>query len=94
MDAAVSTAAANVPGTPKRIINGMVMVPTTAALAEPLPLIMPIALDPITAVCGINCRDRPATNRTTLIIARCASKPLATPANNRNAAINVSASWP
>ena len=35
------------------------MVPTTAALAEPLPLIIPIALDPTTAVCGINCLDRP-----------------------------------
>ena len=36
------------------------MVPTTAALAEPLPLIMPIALEPSTAVCGIICRERPA----------------------------------
>ena len=70
------------------------MVPTTAALAEPLPLIMPIALDPTTAVCGISWRDRPAISRTTLIIARCASKPLATPASSRKAAIRVSASWP
>ena len=70
------------------------MVPTTAALAEPEPLIMPIALEPITAVCGISCRDRPAISRTTLIMARCASKPLATPASSRKAAISVSASWP
>ena len=69
-------------------------MPTTAALAEPLPLIIPIALDPTTAVCGINCLDRPAISRTTLIIARCASKPLATPASNRKAAIRVSAIWP
>ncbi len=34
------------------------MVPTTAALAEPLPLISPIALDPTTAVCGIIRLDR------------------------------------
>ena len=70
------------------------MVPTTAALAEPEPLIMPIALDPTTAVCGISCRERPAMMRTTLIIARCASKPFATPASSRKAAIKVSASWP
>ena len=70
------------------------MVPTTAALAEPLPLIMPIALEPSTAVCGTICRERPAIMRMTLIIARCASKPLATPASSRKAAISVSASWP
>ena len=34
------------------------MVPTTAALAEPEPLISPIMLDPTTAVCGISRRDR------------------------------------
>ena len=70
------------------------MVPTTAALADPLPLIMPIALEPMTAVCGISWRDRPAIRRTTLIIACWAAKPLATPASSRKAAINVRASWP
>ena len=39
------------------------MVPTTAALAEPLPLIRPIALDPSTAVCGIICRERRRASR-------------------------------
>ena len=33
----------------------MVMVPDNAALAEPEPLIMPIALEPTTAVCGMSC---------------------------------------
>ena len=69
------------------------MVPTTAALAEPLPLISPIALDPTTAVCGIIRLDR-AIRRTTLTIECCALNPLATPANSRNAAISVRASWP
>ncbi len=69
------------------------MVPTTAALAEPEPLINPIMLEPTTAVCGISRRDR-ATSRTTLIMQFCALKPLATPASIRNAAIKVSASWP
>ena len=32
------------------------MVPTTAALAEPEPLTMPTASEPITAVCGISWR--------------------------------------
>jgi hypothetical protein len=58
------------------------MVPMTAALAEPLPLIMPMALDPTTAVCGISCRDRPASARTTLIMARWAAKPFAMPASS------------
>jgi hypothetical protein len=71
----------------------MVMVPTTAALAEPLPLISPMALDPTTAVCGISRLDL-AISRTTLIMECWALNPLATPANSRNAAISVSASWP
>ena len=70
------------------------MVPTTAALAEPEPEIIPIALEPSTAVCGTICRERPAMMRMTPIMARCASNPLATPAISRKAAIRVSASWP
>ena len=69
------------------------MVPTTAALAEPEPLISPIMLDPTTAVCGITRLER-AISRTTLIMEFCALKPLATPASSRKAAISVSASWP
>jgi hypothetical protein len=40
IEAAVSTAAAKAPGTPKRIISGIVKLPVTAALADPLPLTM------------------------------------------------------
>src|SRR3990170_5823580 len=36
----------------------MVIVPTTTALAEPEPLIMPTDSEPSTAVCGISCRER------------------------------------
>jgi hypothetical protein len=43
---------------------------------------MPMALDPTTAVCGISCRDRPASARTTLIMARWAAKPFAMPASS------------
>ena len=36
----------------------MVMLPTTTALAEPLPLTMPIDSEPSTAACGTICRLR------------------------------------
>ena len=70
------------------------MLPTTAALAEPLPLTMPTASEPSTAVCGTIWRERPASSRITLIIAFCAPNPCAAAASSRNAAISVSASWP
>ncbi len=70
------------------------MLPTTTALAEPLPLIMPIDNDPSTAVCGTIWRERPAKRRMTLIIALCAPKPCAAAASNRKGAISVRAIWP
>ena len=70
------------------------MLPTTTALADPEPLIMPTASDPSTAVCGTIWRELPARRRMTLIIADCAPKPRAAAASSRNAAISVSASWP
>ncbi len=71
------------------------MVPTTAALAEPEPLIMPIALDPTTAVCGINCRERAGetphdVDHRALRVEAVGARP----ASSRKAAIRVSASWP
>ncbi len=70
------------------------MLPTTTALAEPLPLIVPTASEPSTAVCGTIWRERPARRRITLIMALCAPKPRAAAASSRKAAIRVSAIWP
>ncbi len=70
------------------------MVPTTAALAEPEPLTMPMDSEPSTAVCGTSWRERPARRRMTWIMALWAPKPLAAAASSRKAATSVSASWP
>ena len=70
------------------------MLPTTTALAEPLPLTMPIDSDPSTAACGTICRELPASRCMTWIIALCAPNPFATAASSRKAAIRVSAIWP
>ena len=70
------------------------MVPTTAALAEPLPLIMPIALDPSTAVCGTICRERPAKQPHDVDHRALRVEAVGDAASSRKAAISVSASWP
>ncbi len=70
------------------------MLPTTTALAEPLPLTVPTASEPSTVACGTIWREPPASRRMTLIMAACAPKPRAAAASSRNAAMIVSASWP
>ena len=61
MDEAFSIAAAVAGGRPALIIAGMVAEPTVIELAAPLPLTVPIAIEPTTADCGIACAERIAT---------------------------------
>ena len=61
IDEAFSIAAAVAGGRPALIIAGMVAEPTVMELAAPLPLTVPIAIEPITADCGMACGERMAT---------------------------------
>ena len=56
-----SIAAAVAGGMPAPIIEGMVADPIVIALAAPLPLTVPTAIEPITADCGSACGERIAT---------------------------------
>src|SRR5688572_5053622 len=58
---AVSIAAAVVRGMPAPIMAGIVAEPTVMALAAPLPLTVPTAIEPKTADCGRACGERAAT---------------------------------
>ena len=53
-------AAATDRGMPAPIIAGMVAEPTVMALAAPLPLTVPTAIEPSTADCGRACGERTA----------------------------------
>ena len=55
---AVSMAAAVTRGMPAPIMAGMVAEPTVMALAAPLPLTVPTAIEPSTADCGSACGER------------------------------------
>ncbi|MNC84739.1 hypothetical protein D3C83_03040 [compost metagenome] len=57
---AVSMAAATTRGMPAPIMAGIVAEPTVMALAAPLPLTVPTAIEPTTADCGRACAERTA----------------------------------
>ena len=61
IDEAFSIAAAVAGGMPALIIDGMVAQPTVIEFAAPLPLTVPMHIEPITADCGIACGERMAT---------------------------------
>jgi hypothetical protein len=91
IDDAFSIAAAVAGGKPALIMAGMVAVPTVMELAAPLPLTVPIAIEPITADCGIACGERVATRLVTRRSESTHPKPRSRLSTSRNEPMRVSA---
>ena len=91
MDDAFSIAAAVAGGRPALIMAGIVAEPTVIELAAPEPLMVPIAIEPSTADCGMACGERMATR----LVARKSESMQPKPRNrlrtNRNEPMMVSA---
>ena len=86
-----SIAAAVAGGKPAWIMAGMVAEPTVIELAAPEPLTVPIAIEPITADCGIACGERMATRLVARNSESTQPKPRSRLSTSRNEPMTVSA---
>src|SRR5438105_1289492 len=86
-----SIAAAVAGGMPAPIMAGMVAEPMVMALAAPLPLTVPIHIEPTTADCGKAWGERIATRLVARKSDSMQPNPLSTLSTSRNAPITVSA---
>jgi len=91
IEEAFSIAAAVAGGRPAWIIAGMVAEPTVIELAAPEPDTVPIAIEPITADCGMACGERMATRLVARSSESTQPKPRSRLNTSRNEPITVSA---
>ncbi len=91
IDEEFSMAAAVAGGSPALIIAGIVAEPTVMELAAPDPLTVPIAMEPITADCGIACGERSAIRLVMRSSESTQPKPRSRLRTSRNEPITVSA---
>ena len=91
IEEAFSIAAAVAGGRPAWIMAGIVAEPTVMELAAPEPLIVPIAIEPSTADCGMACGERMATRLVARSSESMQPKPRSRLSTSRNEPITVSA---